>query len=82
MFPPENSPLSSERFIRKCYQTIKEQISSVLYKVFRKIEKQGNNPQLFYEDYKPDTKTRQGLKPVSPVLAGRFSTTVPPGKPL
>ena len=25
---------------------------------------------------------RPGLKPVSPALAGRFSTTVPPGKPL
>ena len=25
---------------------------------------------------------RPGLKPVSPVLAGRFSTTAPPGKPL
>ena len=24
---------------------------------------------------------RSGLKPVSPALAGRFSTTVPPGKP-
>ena len=24
---------------------------------------------------------RPGLKPVSPALAGRFSTTVPPGKP-
>ena len=25
--------------------------------------------------------TRPGLEPVSPALAGRFSTTVPPGKP-
>ena len=25
---------------------------------------------------------RQGLEPVSPALAGRFSTTAPPGKPL
>ena len=25
---------------------------------------------------------RPGLKPVSPALAGRFSTTVPPGKPI
>ena len=25
---------------------------------------------------------RPGLEPVSPVLAGRFSTTAPPGKPL
>ena len=25
---------------------------------------------------------RQGLKPVSPVLAGRLSTTAPPGKPI
>ena len=25
---------------------------------------------------------RPGLKPVSPALAGRFSTTAPPGKPL
>ena len=25
---------------------------------------------------------RPGLEPVSPALAGRFSTTVPPGKPL
>ena len=25
---------------------------------------------------------RPGLKPVSPALAGRFSTTVPPGKPM
>ena len=25
---------------------------------------------------------RPGLKPMSPALAGRFSTTVPPGKPL
>ena len=24
---------------------------------------------------------RQGLEPVSPALAGRFSTTAPPGKP-
>ena len=24
---------------------------------------------------------RQGLEPVSPALAGRFSTTTPPGKP-
>ena len=24
---------------------------------------------------------RPGLEPVSPALAGRFSTTVPPGKP-
>ena len=24
---------------------------------------------------------RAGLEPVSPALAGRFSTTVPPGKP-
>ena len=26
--------------------------------------------------------TRPGLEPVSPALAGRFSTTAPPGKPL
>ena len=25
---------------------------------------------------------RPGLEPVSPALAGRFSTTAPPGKPL
>ena len=25
---------------------------------------------------------RPGLKPVSPALAGRFSTTAPPGKPI
>ena len=25
---------------------------------------------------------RPGLEPLSPALAGRFSTTVPPGKPL
>ena len=25
---------------------------------------------------------RQGLEPVSPALAGRFSTTAPPGKPV
>ena len=26
-------------------------------------------------------RPRPGLEPVSPALAGRFSTTVPPGKP-
>ena len=34
----------------------------------------------------PDTlsyvKTAEDVQPVSPVLAGRFSTTVPPGKPM
>lgn len=50
----------SERFIRRCYQTIREQIILVLHKLFQRIKKQGNNSQLFYEDNKPDAKTIKG----------------------
>ena len=39
----------------------------------------GSRAQLLRSMWDPP---RPGLEPVSPALAGRFSTTVPPGKPL
>ena len=45
----------------------------------RRLSSCGSRAQLLRGMWDPP---RPGLEPVSPALAGRFSTTVPPGKPL
>ena len=45
----------------------------------RRLSSCGSRAQLLRGMWDPP---RPGLKPVSPALAGRFLTTVPPGKPL
>ena len=45
----------------------------------RKLSSCGSRAQLLRGMWDPP---RPGLEPVSPALAGRFSTTAPPGKPL
>ena len=45
----------------------------------RRLSNCGSRAQLLRGMWDPP---RPGLKPVSPTLAGRFSTTAPPGKPL
>ena len=45
----------------------------------RRLSSCGSRAQLLRGIWDPP---RPGLEPVSPALAGRFSTTVPPGKPL
>ena len=44
----------------------------------RRLSNCGSRAQLLRGMWDPP---RPGLKPVSPALAGRFSTTAPPGKP-
>ena len=44
----------------------------------RRLSSCGSQAQLLHGLWDPP---RPGLEPVSPALAGRFSTTVPPGKP-
>ena len=44
----------------------------------RKLSSCGSRAQLLRGMWDPP---RPGLEPVSPALAGRFSTTAPPGKP-
>ena len=44
----------------------------------RRLSNCGSRAQLFRDMWDPP---RPGLEPVSPALAGRFSTTAPPGKP-
>ena len=45
----------------------------------RRLGNCGSRAQLLRGTWDPP---RPGLEPVSPALAGRFSTTAPPGKPL
>ena len=45
----------------------------------RRLSSCGSQAQLLCSMWDPP---RPGLEPVSPALAGRFSTTAPPGKPL
>ena len=45
----------------------------------RRLSNCGSRAQLLRGMWDPP---RRGLEPVSPALAGRFSTIVPPGKPL
>ena len=45
----------------------------------RRLSNCGSRAQLLRSMWDPP---RPGLEPVSPALAGGFSTTVPPGKPL
>ena len=45
----------------------------------RRLSNCGSRAQLLHGMRDPP---RPGLEPVSPALAGRFSTTAPPGKPL
>ena len=45
----------------------------------RRLSSCGSGAQLLRGMWDPP---RPGLEPVSPALAGRFSTTAPPGKPL
>ena len=45
----------------------------------RRLSNCGSRAQLLCGTWDPP---RPGLKPVSPALAGRLSTTAPPGKPL
>ena len=45
----------------------------------RRLSSCGSRGQLLHGMWDPP---RPGLEPVSPALAGRFSTTAPPGKPL
>ena len=44
----------------------------------RKLSNYGSQAQLLHDMW---DLPRRGLKPVSPALARRFSTTAPPGKP-
>ena len=44
----------------------------------RRLSNRGSRAQLLRGMWDPP---RPGLEPVSPALAGRFSTTAPPGKP-
>ena len=44
----------------------------------RRLSSCGSRAQLLHGMWDPP---RPGLEPVSPALAGRFSTTAPPGKP-
>ena len=44
----------------------------------RRLSSCGSRAQLLHSMWDPP---RPGLEPVSPALAGRFSTTAPPGKP-
>ena len=44
----------------------------------RRLSSCGSRAQLLHSTW---DLPRPGLEPVSPVLAGRFSTTAPPGKP-
>ena len=44
----------------------------------RRLSNHGSRAQLLRSMWDPP---RPGLEPVSPALAGRFSTTAPPGKP-
>ena len=44
----------------------------------RRLSNCGSQAQLLHGTWDPP---RPGLEPVSPALAGRFSTTAPPGKP-
>ena len=44
----------------------------------RRLSSRGSRAQLLRGTWDPP---RPGLEPVSPALAGRFSTTAPPGKP-
>ena len=44
----------------------------------RRLSSCGSQAQLLHGMWDPP---RPGLEPMSPALAGRFSTTVPPGKP-
>ena len=44
----------------------------------RRLSNCGSRAQLLHGTWDPP---RPGLEPVSPALAGRLSTTVPPGKP-
>ena len=44
----------------------------------RRLSNCGSRAQLLRDMWDPP---RPGLEPVSPALAGRFSTTAPPGKP-
>ena len=44
----------------------------------RRLSNHGSRAQLLHSMWDPP---RPGLEPVSPALAGRFSTTAPPGKP-
>ena len=44
----------------------------------RRLSNCGSRAQLFCSMW---DRPRPGLEPVSPALAGRFSTTAPPGKP-
>ena len=45
----------------------------------RRLSSCGSRAQLLHDMW---DLPRPGLEPVSPALAGRFSTTAPPGKPL
>ena len=45
----------------------------------RRLSSCGSRAQLLRSMWNPP---RPGLEPMSPALAGRFSTTVPPGKPM
>ena len=45
----------------------------------RRLSNYGSRAQLLHGIWDPP---RPGFEPVSPALAGRFSTTAPPGKPL
>ena len=44
----------------------------------RRLSNCGSRAQLLHGTWDP---SRPGLEPMSPALAGRFSTTAPPGKP-
>ena len=45
----------------------------------RRLSSRGSRAQLLRGTWDPP---RPGLEPTSPALAGRFSTTAPPGKPI